>query len=203
MRSILLPCVLALAACATAPIRAPRVPDLPEAEPDPLAFLGIAFPTGVAVKASVITARGAGVSWQVLACAEHENVVGFVPPCDMDYVNLYLVQQIPGVDLPGASRYLVTELWRYRPAAGVKIRHQWVIWQDDPRMPPSRADYTVLVEDLSNRVLEQRSAGIEPGVLERLIGFHAMAVEFFSCRIGGWACGPASHCDTPLTGPRS
>ena len=179
MRSILLFFALTLAACATAPVRTPKAPDLPEADPDPIAFLLIALPSGVPVKASVITSKPAGLSWQVLGCEEHESVVGFVPPRDADYVNLYLVQQIPAADPSAAIRYLVAELWRYRPAARVKICHQWVIRQDDPRLPPARADYTVIIEDFENRVLEQRSADVPASALERLIEFHARAVEFF------------------------
>jgi len=180
LRSILLLLVLVLAACATAPGRVSKLHDLPEAEPDPFAFLGITFPAGVAVKASVITSREAGLTWQVLACAEHENVVGFVPHRDVDYVNLYLVQQASAVGPAGARRYLVAELWRYRPAAAVKICHRWVIWQDDMGRPPSRAEYAVLIENFGNLVLDQRIVDIDASVLERLVGFSAAAVEFFS-----------------------
>jgi hypothetical protein len=178
-RSILLLLAPLLVSCATAPVRTAKAPDLPEAEPDPLAILGIAFPTGVLVKASVITSRDAGMSWRVLACAEHENVVGFVPARDADYVNVYLGQQLSAADPTGESRYLVVELWRYRLAASVKICHRWVIWQDDPEEPPSRADYSVLIEDFQNLVLDHRHADLDASVLERLVGFHAMAVEFF------------------------
>src|SRR5512136_2077884 len=94
--AILLAIVPLLVSCATAPVRAPVVPDLREAEPDPLAFLGIAFPIGVPVRASVITTRPAGVTSEILACVEHENVVGFVPLHDVDFVNLYLVRQSAG-----------------------------------------------------------------------------------------------------------
>ncbi len=70
---------------------------------------------------------------------------------------------------------------RHRPStAGVKIRHQWVIWQDDPPLPPSRAEYAVLIEDFTNRVIEERTAGIEPGILGELARFYADAVEFFT-----------------------
>jgi hypothetical protein len=180
LRSILLPCVLALAACATQPASVPEAPQLPEAEPDPLAFLGIAFPAGAPVRALVITTRPAGVTSEVLACTEHENVVGFVPPHDVDFVNLYFVQQFPGNGpMRALPRYLVAELWHYRPSASVKIRHQWVIWQDEPPLPPSRADYTVLIEDFTNRVIEERTAGIAPGVLGELAHFYTDAVDFF------------------------
>ena len=179
--AILLVVVPMLVSCATAPVRAPVVPDLPEAEPDPLAFLAIAFPAGVPVRASVITTQPAGVTSEVLACVEHENVVGFVPPRDVDFVNLYLVRQRSDGDSKQAPAcYLVAELWQYRPAAGVKVRHQWVIWQDEPPLPPSRADYAVLIEDFDNRVLEERTAVIEPGVLGELARFYAEAVEFFT-----------------------
>jgi hypothetical protein len=180
-RSILILFVALLASCATAPIRTAKAPDLPEAEPDPLAFLGIAFPIGVAVKASVITTWPVGVTSEVLACAEHENIVGFIPDRDVDFVNLYLVRQSSGDDLLQAPpRYLSVELWHYRPSASVKIRHQWVIWQDEPPLPPSRADYAVLIEDFGNRIIGECTAGIDPGVFEQLARFYAEAVRFFN-----------------------
>jgi hypothetical protein len=180
-RAILIVIVPMLVSCATAPVHAPGALDLAEAEPDPLAFLGIAFPAGVPVRASVITTQPAGITSEVLACVEHENVVGFVPHRDVDFVNLYLVRQSPGSGpMQAPPRYLVAELWHYRPTAGVKIRHQWVIWQDDPPLPPSRAEYAVLIEDFTNRVIEERTAGIEPGVLGELARFYADAVEFFT-----------------------
>jgi hypothetical protein len=180
-RAILLLCVLALCGCASEPVRGPAVPDIPEAEPDPLAFLGTAFPTGVAVTASTITSRAAGMSWDVLACVEHENVVGFIPEHDVDFVNLYLVRQSSvGDPTREPPRYLVVDLWRYRPAAGVKICHRWVTWQAEPPLPPSRADYAVLIEDFDNRVIGERIVGIEPDVLDELARFYADAVEFFT-----------------------
>jgi hypothetical protein len=172
--------VLALAACATAPSRAPRTAELPEAEPDPLAFLAGAFPTGAPVRASVITIQPAGVTSEVLACVEHENVAGFVPTDDVDFANLYLVRQTQAADPAGRSRYLSVELWRYRPTKGVKICHQWVIWQDDPAVPPNRATYAVLIEDFQNAVLDRRAWSIEPGVLDRLARFYDDAVGFFT-----------------------
>jgi hypothetical protein len=102
-----------------------------------------------------------------------------VPARDADYVNVYLGQQLSAADPTGESRYLVVELWRYRLAASVKICHRWVIWQDDPEGPPSRADYSVLIEDFQNLVLDHRGAALEAPVLERLLGFHATAIEFF------------------------
>lgn len=153
--------------------------DLAEAAPDPLALLGIGIPTGVAVEAYEIVSRDAGMTWRVLSCAEHENVAGFVPARDVDYVNLYLVEQTTVVDPSTARRYLVAELWRYRPSAGLKICHQWVIWQDAPTAPPSRADYAVLVEDLQNVVLDRLPVKIEAAVLEQLVGFYACVISFF------------------------
>ncbi|OHD67565.1 MAG: hypothetical protein A2177_12375 [Spirochaetes bacterium RBG_13_68_11] len=55
-----------------------------------------------------------------------------------------------------------------------------MIWQDEPTLPPSRAAYLLLIEDFTNRVIEERTAGIEPGVLEQLARFYADAVEFFT-----------------------
>jgi hypothetical protein len=172
--------LLLLAACATAPVRAPSTADLPEAEGEPLAFLSIAFPIDVPVKASVIMTKPVGITSEILACVEHENVVGFVPPSDVDFVNLYLVRQTRAVDPAVESRYLVVESWRYRPSAGVKICHQWVIWQDDPSVGPGRATYAVLVEDFENVVLDRRALDVEPDVLARLAVLYDHAVAFFS-----------------------
>ncbi len=181
LRSIQLLLVPLLVSCATAHVRAPVVPDLPEAEPDPLAFLGIVLPTGTPVRASVITSWPVGVTSEVLACVEHENVVGFVPQRDVDFVNLYFVRQsVGGEPMRAPPRFLVAELWQYRPTAGVKIRHQWVIRQDEPPLAPSGVVYAVMIEDFTNRVIEERTAGIEPGVLEQLARFYADAVEFFN-----------------------
>jgi hypothetical protein len=173
--------LLLLAACTTAPVRTHRAADLPEAEPDPLALIRIAFPAGVPVAASVITTKPVGTTSEVLSCVEHENVVGFVPASDVDFVNLYLVRQHPGDRrFEDPPRYLVVELWRYRPAADVKVRHQWVIWQDEPPLAPSRADYSVVIEDFGNRVLSERSVGMDPAVLERIGRFFTDAIVFFS-----------------------
>ena len=180
-RVLLIVIVPMLVSCATAPIPAPFALERAEAEPDPLAFLGIAFPAGATVRASVITTQPAGVTSEVLACVEHENIVGFVPPRDVDFVNLYLVRQSSGGGTMRAPPcYLVVELWLYRPSTSVKIRHQWVIWQDEPPLPPSRADYAVLIEDFTNRVIGERTAGIGPDVLGELARFYAAAVEFFT-----------------------
>jgi hypothetical protein len=162
-------------------VRALRGIDLAEAEPDPLAFLGIAFPTGVPVMVSVILTKPAGITSEVLACVEHENVVGFVPSSDVDFVNLYLVRQYAGVrPVEEPPRYLAVELWRYRPSAGVKICHQWVIWQYEPDLPPSRVTYAVLIEDFQNVVLDRRPVEVGPDVLSRVARFYADAVEFFN-----------------------
>lgn len=166
-------------------MRTRDIRDLAEAAPDPLALLNVALPTGVAVEAYEIFSRDAGMSWRVLACAEHENAVGFVPACDVDYVNLYLVEQATATEPSSVRRYLVAELWRYRPAAGVKICHQWVIWQDEPALAPSRADYAVLIEDLQNVVLDRRAVRIGDAVLERLARFSADAFAFFEANPPG------------------
>jgi hypothetical protein len=131
--------------------------------------------------ASVISTKPAGITSEVLACVEHKNVVGFVPSSDVDFVNLYLVRQYAGVrPVEEPPRYLAVELWRYRPSAGVKICHQWVIWQYEPDSPPSRATYTVLIEDFQNVVLDRRSVEVGPDALARAARFYANAVEFFS-----------------------
>ena len=180
-RAILIVIVPMLVSCATAPVHAPGALELAEAEPDPLAFLGIAFPAGVPIRASVITTQPAGITSEVLACVEHENVVGFVPSSDVDFVNLYLVRQYAGVrPVEEPPRYLAVELWRYRPSVGVKICHQWVIWQYEPDSPPSRVTYAVLIEDFQNVVLDRRPVEVGPDELARIARFYADAVEFFN-----------------------
>ena len=127
----------------------------------------------------MILTKPTGITSEVLACVEHENVIGWVPTDDIDFVNLYLVRQIRTADPAGESRYLVVESWRYRPSAGVKICHQWVIWQDDQSNPPGRATYAVLVEDFENVVLDRRALDIEPDVLAQLAVLYDDAIGFF------------------------
>lgn len=158
----------------------PRAAALREAKPEPLGFLRITFPIDVPVRASVILTKPAGITSEVLACAEHDNVVGWVPAGDVDFVNLYLVRQTRTDDPAGECRYLVMELWRYRRSAGVKVCHQWVTWQDDPSTPPGRATYAVIVEDFENVVLDRRAVDVEPEVLARLAVRYDEAVAFFS-----------------------
>jgi hypothetical protein len=120
-----------------------------------------------------------------------------------DYANIYLVSNVQ-IDAHQNTmvkyRYLVTELWRFYPEKGIKICLQWMVWEEQPGEPASKATLRVLIEDYKGRFIVEHSMKVEEQLLKELRAYYARMKETFREKVQGTlillnevasACSPA------------
>ena len=105
-----------------------------------------------------------------------------------DYANIYLVSNIE-IDARQNTmvnyRYLVTELWRFYLQKGIKICLQWMVWEEQPGEPASKATLRILIEDYRGRFIEEHSIKIEEQLLKELRSYYTRMKETFREKMQG------------------